>query len=417
MSKILTIVYSLGKGGTQRAAQNFAEAYLLNGHDSRVLATCESGVRQRELESAGVHTWFPLSESHLAQIADWRPDVIHIHSHGLQPIEVESVLDAVPTARAIETNVFSKQSPWADRLSNSYQLSQWCLWLFKRRATKNWPCAVVPYPVKTSALTRSTGKQIESFRGRRGVCENQILLGRIGQAFDGKWSPLLIHTFNELRAADDRFCLLLVNPPSSIVRLAEDSKYRSSITMIDELIGDEKLAVTYSSIDIFVHIADQGESFGMVLAESLLCETPVVTLSTPWADNSQGEVVGNGDGGYVATTRRGLKSAILELANDRELRRQMGRKGRQQVIARYDYRSVAEQALQNVETHTPAWDDAGVPSIYFETVDNPALLAKVLIRSPAGLKWLKYVQGCRSWTSIADKWLAKRKTSPTSTSC
>ena len=41
-------------------------------------------------------------------------------------------------------------------------------------------------------------------------------------------------------------------------------------------------------MDVFAHSAQQGESFGYVLAEAALCEIPIVTMATPWADDSQG---------------------------------------------------------------------------------------------------------------------------------
>ena len=46
--KILTITYSLDKGGVARTAQIFAEGYQLLGIDSRVLVTTESGHRKLE---------------------------------------------------------------------------------------------------------------------------------------------------------------------------------------------------------------------------------------------------------------------------------------------------------------------------------------------------------------------------------
>ena len=61
----------------------------------------------------------------------------------------------------------------------------------------------------------------------------------------------------------------------------------------------------------------------MVLSESLLCETPVITLSTPWADNSQGEVIGNCVGGFVASKKSQLKRLIEELLFDEQLRNDM----------------------------------------------------------------------------------------------
>ena len=73
-------------------------------------------------------------------------------------------------------------------------------------------------------------------------------------------------------------------------------------------------------INIFLHISKIGESFGYVIAESLLCETPVVTLNTPWADNSQSELVGNRKGGFTIFQKKNFIKAVQMLINDEKLR-------------------------------------------------------------------------------------------------
>lgn len=115
--------------------------------------------------------------------------------------------------------------------------------------------------------------------------------------------------------------------------------------IIDEIIGDAGLADCYSSIDIFVLISDLGESFGMVIAESLLCETPVIIVATPWVDNSQGEVVGNQIGGYVAANLKDVPELIKKLIDDKALRGTFGKKGRDRIIQLFDARKVASDAL------------------------------------------------------------------------
>jgi hypothetical protein len=48
--KILTIVCGLGKGGTERTAQNFAIGFKENGHESKLLAVNIGGFREQILE-------------------------------------------------------------------------------------------------------------------------------------------------------------------------------------------------------------------------------------------------------------------------------------------------------------------------------------------------------------------------------
>ena len=123
--------------------------------------------------------------------------------------------------------------------------------------------------------------------------------------------------------------LVVCNPPEALEQMIQsDSVFEKKCTIVPHLIGDDKLRCFYSALDIFVHIADNGESFGMAITESLLCETPVVTLNTPWLHNSQGGVVGDGVGGLCANSLSEVYDSVTGLAQDHEARRRLGRQGR-----------------------------------------------------------------------------------------
>ena len=174
--KILTLVYSLGKGGTERAAQNFAEGYLLNGHDSRLLVTTQNGVRYSELIQSGVHVWLNVTQKNLAEISLWNPDVLHIHSHGLEFSDVQNLIQVLKPKRVIETNVFSKPSPWEYLVDNSFQLSEWAAWLYQKRSKIKKDIQVVPNPVKTETITKSDISEVISFRRNYGIYDCDILI-------------------------------------------------------------------------------------------------------------------------------------------------------------------------------------------------------------------------------------------------
>lgn len=403
--RILTVVFNLEKGGTQRAAQNFAEAYRDMGHDSRVLATHRGGVREDELRQRNVSVWHGVESSTVAEIAAWRPEVVHVHSHGLEKGHLDALFHACPDARLVETNVFSLPSPWVRSLHVSFQLSMWCDWLYHLRGNFSWPSAIVPNPVRSAGFRRATPEAIAAFRECHGVRGDEIVLGRVGQAYDRKWSPLLIEAFENVRRRSPRTKLIVVNPPRSIVERCHRSQFSESIVVIDHLVGDEAMSIAYSAMDIFVHVADQGESFGLVLTEAMLCETPVVTLSTPWEDNSQAEVVGNDVGGLVATTRKGFGEAIDVLVRDDDLRARLGTQGRQKVLAEYESHRVAAMALNHAFMAPPPIPDPatarqGVLHIYRNAIDSPSWLTCACLGHFQRLQLTRYTTGYQPWASL-----------------
>lgn len=406
--RILTIVADLGKGGTQRAAQNFALAYKQLGHDSRVISTRAGGVRFQELLSQNLRPWIGMASPTLTEIKAWSPEVLHIHSQGPTQAEVDLLLDTCLPATVVETNVFSRPSPWVSHVDLSFQLTTWCHWLYAERTNHAAPAAVVPNPINTASFRRSTHEKITAFRTKYGIDAGDILLGRVGQSHEAKWSPLLLHAFEMLR--DDRLPakLMVVNPPPSVITHCSQSRHASHILIVDEVIGDTNLNVLYSAFDIFVHAADLGESFGLALAESLLCETPVVTLSTPWNDNSQCEVVRHELGGFVATTPPGFISAVRTLALQPVARRALGSAGRQHILRNFDSLKVAQMAIQymhpenRIRLASPP-NRGTLLDIYRDAYDTPSRLTLATLGRLPRLSLTRYSTGYEPWSNFGKR--------------
>jgi glycosyltransferase involved in cell wall biosynthesis len=275
-------------------------------------------------------------------------------------------------AKFVETNVFSAPSEYEDILDYSYQLSNWCHYLYLVRGGSKVKSTVLPYPVKSNAFFKSKDHNCFAFREKHNIPKDAFVFGRIGQHHFAKWSLHLIDLFNKFYSEVDENCyLLIVNPPYEIIRYVNKKKVKHVI-IIDELIGDNELRDCYSSIDLFLHIANIGESFGMVLAESALCETPVITLNTPWADNSQCEVVGNEIGGKCANNLNQFYKYMVELYSKREKIRAFGMNGRTHVINKYDYLLVAENSVnmvnkvysnKHINFKTHQFDDEIIPKM------------------------------------------------------
>jgi glycosyltransferase involved in cell wall biosynthesis len=348
--KVLTVVLNLEKGGTQRAAQNFCESYQLLGHDSRVLAMAKGGPRVAELRAADIVVWETL-EMARPYIQAWRPDVVHLHSHGLRAGEIRELRGVTNDARFIETNVFCRPTESEPELLSSFQLSTWCLFLYRCRGGDPTKGAIVPNPVKCDTMYRSSAAEVAAFKEQLGIPADRFVVGRVGQALARKWSPSLLDIFRKFSVeVAPNSHLLLCNPPDELVAMVRsDPALMSRATIVPSLIGDEQLRYFYGALDVMVHIADAGESFGMVIPECLLCQTPVITLNTPWGDNAQGEIVGNEIGGLAVNTVDQLFASLVRLYRDPDTKVRMGRMGREHVLSSYEMRAVAARALEVLE--------------------------------------------------------------------
>lgn len=307
----------------------------------------KGGPRAAELKAANIVVWETL-EAAQADLRIWQPEVVHLHSHGLRAHEVRELRGMTPGARFIETNVFCRPTESEPELLSSFQLSTWCLFLYRCRGGDPGKGVIVPNPVKCDTMYRSSAAEIAAFKQHYGIPADRFVIGRVGQALWRKWSPSLVDIFRKFSAAvAPNSHLLLCNPPEGLVAMLQaDPALTGRVTIVPSLIGDDPLRRFYSALDVMVHISDTGESFGMVIPECLLCETPVLTLNTPWSDNAQGEIVGNGIGGLAVNTLDGLFAGLVGLHGDPGTRVQMGRKGRAHVLSSFEMRAVAARALE-----------------------------------------------------------------------
>jgi hypothetical protein len=114
--------------------------------------------------------------------------------------------------------------------------------------------------------------------------------------------------------------------------------------LVDFMNDDSALSGIYGSMDVFLHAARIGESFGMVLAEALLCGVPVISLSTPDKDNSQIEVVGHETGGLVVANVAGMLEAMHRL-EDPGLRRRYADLGASEIVKRFSAEALIPCAI------------------------------------------------------------------------
>lgn len=324
--KILTTVWSIGIGGTERAAVNYAIGYKQYGVDSKVLVLGEDSSRLADLQEAGVDTFFlqagkTKQDDILASLQSWAPDIIHLHNYTPYFIPYLDKLKAGHT-KIVETNVFSR--PHYDELykavSLSMQLSKWGYWKYTnwmKGAAYTPEVVVAPYTIYEDKFPEPLKEAVEAFLRSQEIPPGAFVAGRLGQAHPSKWDSRILDVVERTVAPDNNIYYLFVCMPA--VLIAEIKKLssfvQSRIKVIDKIRGDENLSLYYHSLDCFVHISKIGESFGYVLAEAMMCKVPVITMLTPFHDNAQFEVVGHDHGGICVTDTSEFVSAVMRLYN------------------------------------------------------------------------------------------------------
>lgn len=364
--RILTIIDHLGPGGRQRTAQNYTLGYVDAGCQTAVLTVFGGGMREANLREHGVQLFIGAVDPEarqraIADAAAWEPEAIHFHSEGppraVVAEAVEALLDRLShRPPVLETSSFGKVD-YKQRFtfSDVYLLkARWALWKWRSWSQPLRPRplgVVVPNTTDTEAFYPTSPSVRATFRAEHGIPEEAFLMGRVGQACVWKWDPVIFDAFEDVATRHERAHLLLVGLPDELRPRLEAlaPNVRARITEIPFLRGDEALRSCYNALDVFLHAAQIGESFGMVLTEAMACECPVVTLSTPARDNSQVEVVGHERGGLVVYDAQGMATAVERLMADEALRARLGRDGAAHVRSTYTLDQVTPQLIRLIE--------------------------------------------------------------------
>lgn len=329
--RILTLVWSIGQGGTERAAVNYAIGYKKFGHESRVLVLGEGHHRYQQLLDESVDTILLCLEAVkkaqvLSSLAEWNPHIIHIHNFQENLLPYLNALKGADT-RIVETNVFSRPSASKaySMVDLSLQLTCWGYWKYCKwaGALKHVPqVAVMPYIVDTAKFLPVNKSDRNRFLQQLNIPVDAFVIGRLGQSHISKWSTGYVDVIKNTVSAQNNIYYILVGVPERIKKMIEDQGglLNQRVKIIDNINGDSSLALYYHSLDCFAHISQIGESFGYVLTEALHCKIPVVTLLTPFKDNGQFEIVGHRYGGICTTTLGEFIEAIRLLHQNKKQR-------------------------------------------------------------------------------------------------
>jgi glycosyltransferase involved in cell wall biosynthesis len=355
---ILAVSPDLGLAGSARTVQLFAIEAKRLGHEVSVLSITGSGPREEDLLVSSIPVFHGFEEAE----ADGRsPNIVFVHREGQHRRSETRICEYYRRkgAKIVELNSFARPdlSP-RDPVDMHVFMSEWCLqqWLGRGRGiVPPRQYTIIPPPVDSSAFKRDPNAS-RHLRARLGIPEQAIVVGRVGSPHEAKWTLDLAHVFGKALATEGRLFLLLHGPPDPVVTRinALPSGVRGRVAISTAVSNDQTLSGIYSAMDIFLHASRIGESFGRVICEAMLCELPIVTLSTPARDNTQIELVRHQQTGIVAHGRKALVDAILSLAKEPETRLRFGREGRRMAEESFSIDKTVGAMLKLFEAVTSA---------------------------------------------------------------
>lgn len=307
--RILITTAELGYRGTPRVVGLYARM-LAKSHEVAIWGWREGGIRAEDLKQLGFTVF--VGEADEDNAIAFKPDVLNIHRPGLPHSREGEIMAKFKAqgARIIETNVFGRVDLGSVEIIDytinisKWNYCQWRSWLGKVKLRGGY----VPNPVDVDAFKRCDANQIERFRRSIRIPDGAFLVGRIGNT---SWDMLS----KPLQDAMDKVQrLYFVNVRDHIgANIPKSISEHERVRELPKIGNDGALCEFYSACDLCVSMSSIGESFGLTIAESMCCGTPVVTVSTPFHCNAQVEVVTHGEGGLVLSSPNGFPDAVSRL--------------------------------------------------------------------------------------------------------
>lgn len=336
----LAVWAGTGVGGTEKAATTYAAGLAQRGYEVDYLAP--NGPRSDLLKKCGVRQIdvAPTSDSLRDYLKLVHPDIIHQHAPGYpvgNPLYSALREMGVNRPKLIETNVFGRLED-----AESEGLVDFRLFITMasgaqaafRAGLKPTPgffeCqTVVYYPVAEPPAFDEGA--CAALREELRIPADDVLAVRVGRP-GGKWAAWECEAFRAARETVHGLRLFLMEPPHALRARIERGVYGEGIVIRPVTSDFDWLARLYAASDLMIHTSDHGESFGYTIAEGMAAGLPVITRSTPWADNAQVELVRNGESGFVCWSVPEMGRRLVDLAQDRELRENLGRAAKVRIL-------------------------------------------------------------------------------------
>lgn len=335
-----TVVFAsnlLGIGGTEKGMMLQALAIDRERFDVRIVGILGSGPREAQLREAGFRVDVCDGDRQKLVQALRGADVVVVLRQGTPEPLLPSAAQEAGVGHLVEWNIFGHVDPTPDeaRFDVHLLISQMILLRYRDRlGGTHGPEFHDRHRVQYLPLDPALVEHAPEPRAARellGLDPDRPVVTRVGRAGDGKWRNLLVDMVPSLLEQVPEAQILFVGATESKVARLRKRGVLDRCVLIEPTLDQDRLAAFYAASDVFVAAAEIGESQGLAIAEAMSLGIPVVTSSTPWADNAQIEFVEHGVTGLVANHPAPFAEAVATLLRDDTLRARLGTAAREHV--------------------------------------------------------------------------------------
>lgn len=375
MIRVLNILETIGYGGVERRRLSLAKLLDKSTFELKIICTKTEGGFADEIRKQGVevieigllHHPFEMQQHKKVMqiINDFKPHIIHgAVFEGVTMAALNGFFKRVPIIIVEETSDPQNRS-WKGNLLMKGLVSLSDAVVGVSPASVDYLTQTLK--IKTDKVTLITNgvavpekvapSEVVALRKALGLRDTDVIIGSVGRMLDDATKR-----FSDLIQA---FALVVKEIPNvKLVLVGEGQEKENYMRLANELHIAEKVIFAgyqndvgsyYQLFDVFTLVSAH-ESFGLVLAEAMLHELPIVATNV----GGMKYVVSNNETGFLVEKYNvaAIAEKLILLCNDFDLRSDMGKKG-------------LERALQNFTEKR-----------YVQTVEN--FYQKLLIRK--GLK-------------------------------
>jgi glycosyltransferase involved in cell wall biosynthesis len=338
---------ALGLGGTERGLVAQATAIRSDRIRPRAVGVLAGGPRAAALERAGLRVDVAGGDDERLVEILTGADVVIVLRQGIEEPLLPAAARRAGVRHLVEWNMFGHRDRSPDERGFACHLfiSQMIELRYREMVGQRGPGFHqrhrVQYLPVDETLRRLAPDRAEAKKAL-GLDPGRPVVGRVGRAADAKWRDLLVDMVPHLlRLAPQAQVMFVGTTPAKRSRLRRRGVLNRCLLL--EPTTDEELATITAACDVSVGASRIGESQGLANLEAMSFGIPVVTCSTPWADNAQVEFVEHGVTGLIANHPRPFAEAVATLLHDDELRGRLGRAGARLVSERLSLGALTTQ--------------------------------------------------------------------------
>ncbi|PTB32418.1 glycosyltransferase [Photobacterium phosphoreum] len=369
--KILLVITGLGMGGAENLVVNLADKYVEQGHEVVIAYAFGDAVvtpknKNIKLVSLGVSSYNDFFSAYFklrTLVKKFQPDVIHSHMiHANLLARLVRLTTKIPrlVCTAHSTNeggpirmfAYKMTDKLADIMTNvSEEATNKFIEL---GAVTDKKITTVLNGIDTNIFIFDIEKRIK-YRKQFKIDDNDKLIVAVGSLNLPKDYPNLLNAISIIVANKLNVKIKIIGDgplKDDLLQLVEEL----NLTEIVEFVGISRdVPGMMSASDLFV-LSSSFEGFGLVVAEAMSCERPVVVTDCGGVK----EVVGDIGKLVVPENSDDLAKGIIEVLgkSEQELQ-QLGTQGRQRILDEYSLDYVVEKYM---DLYSSSKDNENTPS-------------------------------------------------------